>query len=78
MQIMASVISFFGAKRPLQNKLSVDLLVKCLWPLGALDAFHSVYEFRSEHLINRNAARLTKGKQGQERANEEWRRERGA
>ena len=61
-----------------RRELSVDLLVKCLSPLGALDAFHSVYEFRSEHLINRNAARLTKGKQGQERANEEWRRERGA
>ena len=61
-----------------RRELSVDLLVKCLSPLGALDAFHSVYEFRSEHLINRNAALLTKGKQGQERANEEWRRERGA
>ena len=61
-----------------RRELSVDLLVKCLSPLGALDAFHSVYEFRSEHLINRDAARLTKGKQGQERANEEWRRERGA
>ena len=61
-----------------RRELSVDLLVKCLSPLGALDAFHSVYEFRSEHLINRDAGRLTKGKQGQERANEEWRRERGA